>query len=277
MSQTHYFTRDVPMEDVTGNRPTGGASMARFYAHQVKDIAKSEALGRPAYRTIDCVTIIIPGDNGNIVNRRVKPSDMERWPKQWEAYRKQQDYVPDGTLLDNWPRLSRGQVEDLKYNNIFTVEQLSEVPDNLLDRLGMGARRMREHAKAYIEAAATGVPSARLVEENDRMKAQVQLLTSQLGELTRKLEIYMSKAGESVGSVDDPLDMAKMSGDDVSRQKEAAKKAAIAAQDAIVIPEDFESLPLQQLRKICAEITDEKVLSKAHAIDVIQEYKERYE
>lgn len=277
MSQTHYFTRDVPMEDVTGGRPTGGASMARFYAHQVKDIAKSEALGRPAYRTIDCVTIIIPGDNGNIVNRRVKPSDMERWPKQWEAYRKQQDYVPDGTLLDNWPRLSRGQVEDLKYNNIFTVEQLSEVPDNLLDRLGMGARRMREHAKAYIEAAATGVPSARLVEENDRMKAQVQLLTSQLGELTRKLEIYMSKAGESVGSVDDPLDMAKMSGDDVSRQKEAAKKAAIAAQDAIVIPEDFESLPLQQLRKICAEITDEKVLSKAHAIDVIQEYKERYE
>lgn len=273
MSQTHYFTRDIPMEDLGGSA-AGGAAMARFFAHQVKDTAKSEALGRPAYRTVDCVSIVIPGDNGNIVERRVKPSDKERWPKQWEAYRKQQDYVPDGTLLDNWPRLSRGQVEDLKYNNIFTVEQLSDVPDNLLDRLGMGARRMREHAKAYIEAASTGVPSARLVEENDRMKSQVQLLTSQLSDLTRKLELYVSRAGESVGNMDDPLDMGKMPEDAVARQQEVAKRAAVAAQDAIVVPEDYEALTLQQLRKICAEITDEKVLSKAHALDVIQEYKE---
>lgn len=262
MAQTHYFTRDVPMDEVTGNRPSGGSAMAKFYAGQVKDNAKSEALNRPAYRSIDMIQIIIPGDNGTIVKRRVKNSDKERFPKQWEAYQKAQEYVPEGTLIDNWPRLTRGQIEDLKYNNVFTVEQLAELPDEALGRLGLGARRMREHAKAFIEAAATGAPSAHLVEENERMKKQVELLTSQVGDLIKKIEIYAGKAGERVEDID-PHAMSV----EVEQQKE------VAAKTVVDIPENFEDMTLMQLRTVCSKITDERVLSKAHAIDVINEYR----
>lgn len=265
MSQTHYFTRDVPMDEVAGNRPAGGQSMAKFYAGQVEDKAKSEALGRPAYRTIDMVQIIIPGDNGTVVKRRVKPSDKQRWPKQWEAYEKMQEYIPEGTLIDNWPRLTRGQIEDLKYNNVFTVEQLAELPDEALGRLGLGARRMREHAKAFIEAAANGAPSAHLVEENERMKNQVSLLTAQVADLIKKIEIYAGKAGEKVEDID--LEAPGIMADEISGQKAKASKTVID------IPDDFEDMTLVQLRALCSKITDEKVLSKAHAIDVINEYR----
>ena len=265
MAQTHYFTRDVPTNGTDMMIKNGGTAFAQFYSEQVPDKMKTQALGRPAYKTVDRVRVFIPGDQTTVVSRKVRESDKPRWPRQWEAYRKQQDFVPDGTLLDNWPMLTKGQIEDLKYNQVYTVEQLAEIPDALLDNLGLGARRMREHAKAFLEASEKGAASMRLIEENENLKGKVSLLTSQISDLASKLELYISKSGESVADVDDPRQSVHI----------AAKKAAQeAARPAIEIPEDFEELPVGELRKICRDITDEKVLSKAHGVDIIKEYLE---
>ena len=265
MAQTHYFTRDVPTTGTDMSINKGGTAFAKFYSEQVPDKQKTQALGRPAYRTVDRVEIFIPGDHTTTVSRKVRESDKQRWPRQWEAYRKQQDFVPDGTLLDNWPLLTKGQIEDLKYNPVYTVEQLAEIPDSLLDNLGLGARRMREHAKAFLEASEKGAASMRLVDENERLKNQVSLLTSQISDLASKLELYISKSGESVADVEDPRQSVHLAA-------QQAAKAAIST--TIEIPEDFEELPVGELRKICKDITDEKVLSKAHAVDIIKEYQE---
>ena len=45
-----------------------------------------------------------------------------------------------GLPLQEWAPLSRSQVLELKANHIHTVEQLSEIPDSGLEKLGMGAR-----------------------------------------------------------------------------------------------------------------------------------------
>lgn len=267
MSQTHYFTRDVPMDDVMAGEarmPQGGNAFAKFFARDVIDKAKTEALGRNAYRKIDMVRVVIPGDNGNVVERRVKPSDKIRWPRQWEAYQKMEEFVPDGTLLETWPLLTRGQIEDLKYQNIFTVEQLAEVSDEALSRLGLGARRMREHARAFIETSKTGKVPAKIVEENERLKNQIQLLTSQMAQLTAKLEIFAVKAGENVGDVENPVQHVQS---DIEKAQRMAERAIIE------IPDDYEQLPVGTLRKLCANITDEKVLTKVHALEIIEEYK----
>lgn len=267
--QTHYMTRDFSMAEVAeapGRMPQGGQAMAKFFAGQVRDNAKSEALGRNAYRTIDMVRVIIPGDNGNVVERRVKPSDKMRWPRQWEAYQKMQEYVPDGTLLDNWPWLTRGQIEDLKYNSVFTVEQLANLSDEALQRLGLGARRMREHAQAFLETSATGAVPAKIIEENDRLKKQIDLLTQQMTQLTTKLESVAAKAGENVAEIDNPLQQIQL---EIEREREKTARVTVE------IPDNFEELPISQLRKICERITDERVTTKAEGIAIIQEYKER--
>ena len=268
MSQTHYMTRDFdsaqPYDEQRKNSP--GQSFAKFYAGQVLDKKRTEALNRPAYRTVDMVQIIIPGDNTTMVDRRVKPGDQERWPRQWEAYKQMTEYVPEGTLIDNWTRLTRGQVEDLKYNRIYTVEQLAELSDEHLQRLGLGARRMREHARAFLDAAKTGAPAAKLVEENERLKNQISLLTNQMSQLTTQMEVLAKKAGEDSSDIDNPLQQVQL---DMERARE------VAAKTIVDIPDDYESANLVSLRKICSRITDERVMSKAEAIEIIKEYKEQ--
>jgi hypothetical protein len=130
----HYFGRDAALADLENEpgavqRQTNkGMAIAKFFKGQVKDEAKSAAQGRICYRDVDMIQVIIPGDKHNVVMRKIKPSDKVNYPKQYEAFRKMEEFVPEGTLIDNWPLLSRSQIEDMKYQGIFTVEQLANLP-----------------------------------------------------------------------------------------------------------------------------------------------------
>lgn len=263
MARDHYYTRDLPSMD--GSIPrTGGAAVAKFTAEDVRDVAKSKALGRPAYRKVDMVEIINPGDPQNIVKRRVREADKERFANAWAAYQKLEEATPDGTLLEHFPMLSKGQIEHLKYNSVFTVEQLASVPDTALQNLGLGSRRMREHAKAFLETAERGKVPAKLVEDNEALRNQVTLLTEQLNDMMRKVELFASKAGENVSEIDVPA--ATVVAEVEAKNKELSKNILSD------LPEDWEFLSLPELKVHAMKVTDEKVKSKAQAVDVIKEY-----
>lgn len=267
MSQTHFFTRDMPMHDITDASQSmpgmnGGQPIAKFFTRAIQDHAATAARGRYVARDVEMVRIIIPGDKHTIAERRVKPSDKIRFQKQYEAFRKQEEFVPDGTPLETWPLLSRAQVEDLKSMNVFSVENLAELSDEQLSNVGIGARTLRKHAQAFLETAKAGVLPARMVEENERLTRQVETMSSQLVDLTKRLEVLLAKQNEKIEDVDVPmLSEAKQVIDQVSENK-----------PVLDIPEDYKSLALKPLKDICKKITSVPVLTKADAFSVIEDY-----
>ena len=264
---SHYFTRDVPMGDITDANSVlpnmnNGMAIAKFFTHSVKDEALTASRGRYSSREIEMVRIIIPGDKHNVVERRVRPNDQEKYPREYEAFRKMQDFVPDGTLLSNWGLISRSQCEDLRYQNIFTVEQLAALSDENLPALGLGSRKLREHAKQFLKTSETGRVPAQLVEENDKLRSSVEMLTKQIEQLSRRFESMASKAGRDTSEMDSPVIEAR-----------AAAAAAQPGPTAVIIPDDYNSLSLTALRALCKKFTETPVVSKADAFELIEEYK----
>ena len=268
MAQGHYFTRDMPMGDITdagsniGSNMNKGLAIAKFYTHTVQDVGLSNSRGRWVGRDVEMVRVIIPGDKHNIVERRIKPSDKIQYAKEYEAFRKMEDHVPDGTLLQTWPMLSRAQVEDMRYMNIFTVEQIAGLPDDKLSALGLGGRMWRNHAKAFLEASRTGAVPAQMVAENERLRSSVEMLTKQLQDLSNRFEIQQSKAGNEVSEIDSPVAEAR-----------ATIDIARATPRTVAIPGDYKLLSLKGLKSLVKEFSDVPVITKEQACELIEEYK----
>jgi hypothetical protein len=268
--QDHYFTRDVPMDEVFSNaevqaaqpRPGTGRPIIQFFTKEVRDEAKSAARGLYVPRQIEMVKILLPGDKHNIVERRVRPSDQVQYAKQYQAFKKQIEYVPDGTPIESWGMLSRAQIFELKAANIFSVEDIAGLSDEQLPALGLGGRMLRKQAQEMLASAKTGQPSAALVAENEQLHGQVALLKKQLEDLASRFEIAMRKSGKDVESEHNPV-----------TEVRAAAVAATAGQSDVIIPENYESLKLPQLRKIVDQFTSVVPANVSQALELIAEFK----
>jgi len=162
-----------------------------FYMEAELQSFKSEEEGRPIYEDVPYVRIMFPGDNtkkvvrpANMKGTDTTPSDPQRWPKQWEAFKNQSVQANEGTPIDQWPPLSKSMALSLKAMNIHTVEQLAGVSDTALTWLG--ARDLREKAKAYIASATDSAAVLKLQSENQNLKDDIAALKSQFAELADK-------------------------------------------------------------------------------------------
>ncbi len=131
--------------------------------------------GQPVYKDVDYIAIMTAG-NKTTVKRRVKtvsdaagPSDMERFPQQWAAYKANKEQIPNGIPLSEWPAITKAHVLNLRHFKIFTVEQVAEIPDQGLDIIGLGGRALRDSAKAYLSRSVD-------VSEITRLVARIQAL-----------------------------------------------------------------------------------------------------
>ena len=159
----------------------------KFYMGVLKDDAASEEAGRPIFKDVEFIKIFNSKDN--IIDRPIRPTDLERWPGQYQRWKATGESEPGtaGTRLEYWPQMTRAQAEEFKYFKIFTVEQLAEAPDNLGDGL-MNFQRLKALAKAYTEAAADAAPLAKLQAQLDEAKGRNAALEDQLRQLLEKVE-----------------------------------------------------------------------------------------
>lgn len=162
-----------------------------FFMEAVQHPYESEQAGRPIFHDVPFIRIYFAGDNTKRVVRPVDlkgsdsiPPDPQRWPQQWAAFEanKTQDHA--GIPLTEWPPITKSVALTLKGMQIHTVEQLSAVPDHALTWLG--AREMREKAKTWLAKADDGAEVLRLKNENDVLKADIELLKKQFAELSQK-------------------------------------------------------------------------------------------
>jgi hypothetical protein len=164
-----------------------------FYNHPVLQEFESEKQGRPIYKDVPYISIDFPGDKTKRVCRPVKmdatmvtPSDPQRFPRHWEAFKNQQEQVPIGTPVTEWAPLSKAQALELKGMKIYTVENLASLPDSSLTFLG--ARELREKAKNWLESAKTGSISTQVMAQLDKLKADNEIMRQQLADLNAREE-----------------------------------------------------------------------------------------
>lgn len=158
-----------------------------FYWEEQIQTFLTEQEGRLITKKVAMIDICTPGDRTKKIRRAVKmesdgssPSDIELYPKQWEAFQRQQVQIADGTALDVWPPLSRSQVTHYKSLNVHTVEQLGALSDLQTQNLGMGGRELRDKARAWLENAKTMKPIAELTSRLDQLANENEALKNQL-------------------------------------------------------------------------------------------------
>lgn len=163
----------------------------RFYMDTISDEPESRRQGRRCFKEEERVEIYMPGNNLNIPVFRVTDEHRERWPKQYEAFKAGLEPPTDGIPLEEWPALNRSQILELKYLNFRTVEDIVNASDTSLQRIGMGARILKERAKAFVDDTARIALVEKTTSELSASTARVsdlELMVKQQTELLEKLQ-----------------------------------------------------------------------------------------
>jgi len=147
----------------------------RFHLAEVQDEAATASAGRPIFRSVERVEIIIPGSFNTPV-KNVTDEHRSRWPTEYAKFKAGQEVAVEGTPIDEWAALNRAQVHELKALNIFTVEQCAALDDNAIKRIGMGGMSIRNAAKAYLDDAESMKMVTQMTRELEMRDAEIARL-----------------------------------------------------------------------------------------------------
>lgn len=163
--------------------------LVRFY--YAPEISGEDENGVPVYS--DVVFVIINVDATNTVERKARDADYERFPEQYEYFKKSTaDYEPiEGQVpLEMWPMCKPSDVANLKARGVRTVEQLSKAGPDLIKRMPPAVAALVESAKNYLAmAGSVNKGSERadaLISENAALKEEVALLRAEVRSLRKE-------------------------------------------------------------------------------------------
>jgi hypothetical protein len=168
----------------TNGAPQAGrdSTIPRFHMEAVHDPIGSAKAGHPVFFQQERVQIIQPG-NPNSPVLLVNEEHKQRWPEHYKRFRDGEDFVADGTPLEQWPFLKKTHVLELKAQGIHTVEQCAGLSDLACQNMGMGGRAIRDNAKAYLDDAAAMSIVSDAIARADKAEQDNALLQKRLDEL----------------------------------------------------------------------------------------------
>lgn len=130
------------------------------------------------------------------------------YPREWAKFFREQynDWKGgsdagkvNGLHVKDWPAISRAQATVLIAAGVRTVEDLAAAPEEALNRIGMGARDLKQRAQALLDARETGKSAeelASLRQENADLKNQMKELNKKLDTLVAALESQQTESVE---------------------------------------------------------------------------------
>jgi len=174
----------------------------RFYLRDVEDKAATAKAGRPIYRDVEYVEIIIGGDKLSKPNYKVSDKYRNQFPREYELFKAGMEAVQDGTALKHWPVLTPAQVREFNGFGLLTIEALADMPDGAIVKLGPGARQIVKKAQAWLKDAKDHAIVSEQAEEIVSLKTQIeameQRLNSQATEFTKQISELRSGVVTSV-------------------------------------------------------------------------------
>lgn len=193
-----------------------------FFMDDVYQPFLSQKEGMAKYLPVEMVRVIAPGAKSEFVTRVFHPAPgpedqdkaprkswADRFPKQYAAFKAQQVQVPDGTPLEMAKFLASHRVKELKAANIHTVEQYANMPDSVVQTLGMGAGREKALCQQFLANDDEKTRNlSKALSEASEAKADVAMLKEQLAQLNAMMAGKMANEGriypETLESVPQP-------------------------------------------------------------------------
>lgn len=183
------------------------APFVRFERLAVEDKAKSAQMGRYVAKDVDYALITAPyskdvfkqkvGDWFEQLKRdaqggKVAPEWIEKYQRQYDAWRNGQELPPEGTAIRGWGVISPAQQNELIRMNILTVETLANINAEGLTRIGMGAVELKTKANAWLaqlnDKGPLTLKIAETEKQNELLKGQVDVLQKQVEALMKAIK-----------------------------------------------------------------------------------------
>lgn len=181
---------------LAGAKNAEDKSIPLFFYEAVRNEAKSQEAGRAIFDNVAMVKIFIPGDRSEYVFR-ASAKYQERYPKAWRDFTKRQKASEvEGTKLQLWPLLDVSQVAELNSLHVFTVEQLAELNDEVVSRLGARWHTLRDNAKLFLKSLPALAAQVNTTENEElvRLKRELENKEAEI----EALEIKLDRAQEDV-------------------------------------------------------------------------------
>ena len=197
--------------DGQNNRYKGDDLLAvKFSWHAKKNQTESDKQGRPIFKDVAYVTIMSPGNKDSIVKRPATEMDIARFAKHYKLFMDREDQSKiEGVPLSEWPCMTRSMVEELKYYNIQTVEQLAGVSDSNAQGI-MGIAALKQKAADYLVASKDEATSIALAAADNRLEALEARLEELSSENKRLVEGAAGGDQAAPAPLPVPPDMAAM-------------------------------------------------------------------
>lgn len=163
------------------------ANHVRFYNDAKQDMEASEKEGRPIYKDVEMVEIFAQGGSHTVL-KKVTDEHREMYSHQYQAWKKGQEVAVEGTPLEMWPNplMTPSMIQNLKFFQVYSVEQLADLTDSTIQKIGLGGIKLRKDASEYIERAHGVEPQmAALKTENTELKDRLSALEKQLEALSK--------------------------------------------------------------------------------------------
>jgi len=171
----------------------------QFYMRTVEDTARSLAEGRKCFKEREFIRILVPGDRNNVVDRPVMKTgmltsdDTIRFSRQYERFKANQEQkTHDGTPLTLWPQLPGPMAEELKFMNIFTVEQLADLADSYVAKVPMG-HQWKQKAVAFVATMKDQEQVNRMMCELEERDNRIATLESAIAEQAEQIQELIKK------------------------------------------------------------------------------------
>lgn len=143
------------------------------------------------YKEKPFVRIIVPGDKTSVVDQPVRDDHKRRFPRQWLHFQMQNNNAEViGVPLIQWVKddpenFSDMQMAELQIFKFQTVEQVATASDGQLQRIGMGAVGLREHARRYLS-----------VKNQSSSQTEIEHTKRELAEVKEQMAALMAQMSE---------------------------------------------------------------------------------
>lgn len=170
-----------------GGQPGDERLFVKFYTGTMQDNEASAREGRPIFKSVPFIKILVPGDRNTVIDTFANKQYQQRFPKQWAAFSNNDSQQIEGTLLSETPLVTRAVVEELEYFKVYTVEQLAECPDNLAAKIPK-FHELKRKAQTYVQQAKDSALAVKLGEENDALKSRIGNLEGEIARLSQMFD-----------------------------------------------------------------------------------------
>ena len=183
----------------------GKPAFVSFHTIAKEQKKESEEAGRFVAKDVDMVTVRQLGATDSVVFKveqwlkqneldvqggRLAESHARAYAESYKRWKAGQEMPVSGTPIKSWPVISPAQVEILLRVGLRTVEDLADLNDEGLRKIGMGAVELKNKAKNWMAAS---LDKGKITQDMTALQRTNEQLLNTVTTLTAKIEAMQAE------------------------------------------------------------------------------------